>query len=319
MKKLFAYVSAVIFAATVVSCQQKASVVMPGEGNVTFSIQTPGVATKTIGDGTNVNVVYYEIYKAEDNHKNSINGGTPLIDGTAEVTTKIVQNESVTSATLSFSLLEDQDYVALFWAQVDGTPYYNVEDLRAVSANYVDQDNKAYLANEEARAAFCQVHEFSTAAAYSATVELVRPFAQLNLGTTMESLSKDYRIELQESKIEVKGVGTTYDVANMTTAGTRADVVFDFAAVPSQTLEVSGVEYAYAGMNYFLVPADASTVELDYYIMTDVGTVHRSISQVPVMKNYRTNIIGNLLTTTAQLEIVIDDEFKTPANDIVNN
>lgn len=318
MKKLFAYVSAVIFAVNVVSCQ-KASVVKPGEGNVTFSIQTPGVATKAIGDGTNVNVVYYEIYKAEDNHKNSINGGTPLIDGTAEVTTKIVQNETVTSATLSFNLLEDQDYVALFWAQVDGKPYYNVEDLRAVTVNYVDQNGDAYLANEEARAAFCQVHEFSTAAAYSETVRLERPFAQLNLGTTLESLDKDYRIELQESKIEVKGVGTTYNVAKMTTAGTRADVVFDFAAVPSQTLEVSSVEYAYAGMNYFLVPADASTVELDYYIKTDVGTVHRAVSQVPVMKNYRTNIIGNLLTTTAQLEIVIDDEFKTPANDIVNN
>lgn len=60
MRKLF--ISLAVFAAALVSCSKmEVSEVLPGEGNVEFTICTPGEMTRaatTIGDGENVDIVY---------------------------------------------------------------------------------------------------------------------------------------------------------------------------------------------------------------------------------------------------------------------
>lgn len=299
MKKLFIYLSVAVLGIAAASCQKEIGVAEGGNGNVTFTLQTPGLATKAIADGTNVDIVYYEIYKAESNHMNSIDGGQPLIDG-------IIENFEGT-ATLSLNLLQGQEYVALFWAQVDGHDFYDVKDLRAVTVDYTDA-----LANDENRAAFSQVHSFNTHQARNERVELVRPFSQINLGTTKESLDIDYHIDLEESYMAVKGVGTTFNVRTQMTAEDYENVEFALAAVPDQMLVANDSEYAYAGMNYILVPANNSTVNISYTIKTDVGSVSRQVPAVPVMKNYRTNLLGNLLTQETTIDIVVDPDFYTP-------
>lgn len=300
MKNLI--ISAFAFFAILLAGCQEIGPVMDG-GNVTFALQAPeSVSTKAvIGDGENVNIVYYEIYLDKTGHKNDYREGQPLIKSSVPMRGK--------EASLSLNLLEDQNYVALFWAQVDGYDYYNVEDLRKVEALYQDENGKFILSNDEARAAFCQVFKFDTEDYVSETVTLVRPFAQLNLGTEKEFLNDDYLITLQESKMKVEGVGTAFNVAKMGAYSDTKDVVFEFGKVPQQDLAVNGKAYAYAGMNYFFVPNDASNVEVTYEIMTDVGTVNRTVTQVPVKKNYRTNILGNLLTKETVVEIVVDERF----------
>jgi hypothetical protein len=62
-------------------------------------------------------------------------------------------------------------------------------------------------------------------------------------------------------------------------------------------------------MNYILVPSNQSTVKLTYDIMTDVGTVNRTVIDVPVQMNFRTNLLGNLLTQETRIEIVVDNDF----------
>ena len=302
MKRLFYVVGALVLAA--VSCQ-KASEVLPGKGNVVFTIETPVAATKAIGDGENVDIVHYEIYKKEANHKNSINGGQPLIKGYTKVIGK--------TANLTLNLLQDQDYVALFWAHVDaqGGQIYDTKDLRKVGVSYtVEGGKKSALANDEDRAAFCQRHDFSTHKKVNAEkVYLKRPFAQINLGTTKESLHIDYKIKLEKSHMYIDGVANVFNVAKMeaTKDVTYADYAFN--DVPKQFLTVGDTDYVYAGMNYILVPANQSTVKLTYDIMTDVGTVNRTVLGVPVQMNYRTNLLGNLLTQETKIEIVVDNTF----------
>lgn len=314
MKKIFSFLAVALFAVGAVSCSKMdVSVALPGEGNVEFTINTPGELTRaTIGNGENVNIVYYEIYKADRNHKNSVIDGTPLLEGTIKDFPK--------NNTLSLNMLEDQEYVALFWAQVDqpqGKEFYDVTDLRYVAAYYTTGEGKDILANNEDRAAFCQVHPFSTTdKGYnkSQTVELVRPFAQLNLGTDKAFLNKDYKITLEESKMVVKSVGKAFNVAKMKSAAEKMDVVFDFGKVPAEDLEVNKTLYAYAGMNYFFVPSDEASVNVVYDIKTDVGTVNRTVSNVPVKTNFRTNILGNLLTQETVLTIVVDESFNVDEN-----
>ena len=275
-------------------------------GNVTLTIQTPEVATKAIADGMNVNIVHYEIYKNETGHKNSLTG-TPLIKGTTPMTAK--------GASLTLNLLQGQEYVGLFWAQVNGQSYYDVTDLRDVKVAYPNENESKTYANDEARAAFCQKKVFSTGRNVSVVLE--RPFAQINLGTTIADLTDDYTITLEQSSMTVTGVANTFNVAAMTAGTTANNVVFSLATVPyaftpSETLTANNQTWAYAGMNYVLVPNDAATVDVTYSIKTDVGTVTRNVPVVPVKKNYRTNLLGNLLTQETAIEIVVDEKFNTP-------
>lgn len=309
MKNLFFYLSVAMIGVAAASCQKEVAVENPGDGNVTITIQTPGVETKAIADGLNVDIVYYEIYKNEEGHKNSLTG-TPLVDGTVEMSGK--------EASLSLNLLQGQEYVGLFWAQVNGKNYYNVTDLRNVKVNYPNEDNNKTLANEEDRAAFCNYKTFATG--QNVTVVLERPFAQINLGTSFQSLDIDYEIALEESSMTVTGVANAFNVAAMTAKTETENIVnvefgmntVPYAFNPSETLSANDDTWAYAGMNYVLVPGDASTVNVTYSIKTDVGTLSRTVSAVPVKKNFRTNLLGNLLTEETKIEIIVDEKFNTP-------
>ena len=315
MKKLFIYLSVAVLGIAAASCQKELAVAEGGKGNVSITIQTPEVATKAIADGMNVDIVYYEIYKNEAGHKNSIEGtatttGTPLIKGTVPMNAK--------GASLTLNLLQGQEYVGLFWAQVDGQSYYDVRNLRDIKVAYPNEAESKTYANDEARAAFCKSQVFGTGA--NVKVVLERPFAQINLGTTMSSIDKTvngYEINLKESSMTVKGVANSFNVAAMTAGETEVNVEFSYATLPyafnpSETLVANNQTWAYAGMNYVLVPGDAATVDVTYSIKTDVGTVTRNVPVVPVEKNHRTNLIGNLLTQETTIDIVVDEKFNTP-------
>ena len=87
--------------------------------------------------------------------------------------------------------------------------------------------------------------------------------------------------------------------------------------MPAQDLTVEGVDYKYLSMNYILVPetedaADNAMVEV---VMTVDG--HKSpikLSNVPVKENYRTNVVGNLLSSTADFNIIVDEEYAGETN-----
>ena len=89
VKKFIYLIAALSFAAVNVSCE-KLEEVFVGKSYVSFSIEAPGVSTRanSIGDGENVDIVYYEIYKNEKGHKNHFEGGKPLIDGYTKVVGK---------------------------------------------------------------------------------------------------------------------------------------------------------------------------------------------------------------------------------------
>ena len=325
MKKilLFATTLAALFLSA--SCQREN--LEPVATGATFTVKVPGEAdTRAFSDGTNIDAVLYEIYKADDDpsavtqHPNSVNGGTPLAEGVVPMSNK--------EATVTFNLLQDQKYTVIFWAQVkeneDGTnSHYNTTDLRKVS---LKPAATALKANLETRTAFYQVYTFDAPVTAVQEVTLVRPFAQLNLGTTEESrtpvqegqIGAGYTIDVQKSYVKVDGLSSTFNtLKRKAEEGSEyiVDYTFDLNATPykqdnNETLEVNGVNYHYVGMNYFFVPANEKLVTVSYEIVTDKGTMTNSdIDNVPVKANYRTNIIGNLLTTEADFEIVVDEEF----------
>ena len=313
MKKLFYCVAALATVFFADSCQRENLESVAGNGQVTFTVEAPAaLQTRAIADGTNVNEVHYAVYKTNDGEPNALNDAesTPLAQGVVEMDNK--------KATLELDLLQDQEYTILFWAQVAGTGYYNVGDLRNVSVV-----NTTVYANDESRAAFFKRHDFSTETQQNYTVELVRPFAQINLGTTEASLSPvqegqtaGYVIEVQESAMTVSGLASSFNLVEGEAADESVTYEFTATAKPEEVLVVNGTSYHYVAMNYVFVPVEEKLVDISYAITTDKGTVTNAIASVPVKENYRTNIIGNLLTSKTDFEIVVVPTFNEPAEDV---
>ena len=312
MKKLLfcaASLATLLFA----SCQQEN---LETAGNtVTYTVEAPGtLQTKAIADGMNVNELVYEVWITSANGTTNLDGAQKLYQATAPMFHEGGKNK----ATITLDLVNDQHYTVLFWAQVAEAEAYNTSELTAVT--YAKGADK-YLSNDESLAAFYAVDFVNDGTAANPTVLLKRPFAQVNLCTLNERAPEknptDYNIALVNSKMTLESVPTTFNVATKD-VDDYVTVEFGYNDVPSNpsTITVNGEEYYYAGMNYVFAGANLT---LTYDIQTSLNgsanyaTVNNTISEVPVKENYRTNIVGNLLTSKTDYEIIVDAEFN--AND----
>lgn len=263
---------------------------------VSLKVSVPQEAqTRAIADGTNVDVLYYEVYDSQMSKR--------LAYGKVGKTADKVFD-------LDLTLVQDQTYNFLFWAQVDGANYYNVNNLREVTANY----NKAE-GNDEQRAAFFASEKFFVGKeTLNKDVYLKRPFAQLNFGTRTFKSSMAEDVVINGSVISLSTVSTKFDVATGVGSSRKEDlqdVVFTADGCPKypSTLTVNGKDYEYLSMNYFFVPGEESTVTVGAEFYTSVGLVTHKIFSVRVAENYRTNIVGDLLFNKADFNIYVDNDF----------
>ena len=349
MKKLIYCAAAIAMAFFAGSCQQEMLEPVAQETTVTYSVELPKLQTKAIGDGFNVDQLVYEVWKTEGKNVRDLTDvtqATRLYHETAKM--EKIDGEQKTIITLN--LVHDQNYTILFWAQnsqavVDANgqkvPAYVTDDLTNVSyAKEVTADG-SYLSNNENMAAFYKA-EFLTAEEIERPngirrTELKRPFAQLNIGT--KNTAEEYTVAMNTSKVKISRVPKTFDVAQNIAADSKtgtpaspavynsSEFVFDYNTVPNETerLWVNGDEYEYVAMNYIFANGN---VEVEYWIdatltatdptagrnETTNAIIYNKVPQVPLMENYRTNIVGNLLTSTTQYEVVIDADFETPKN-----
>ena len=310
MKKFMLFASALAGLFLAASCQQE-NLEPAAKGNaVTFTVEAPAaLQTKAIADGMNVDELIYEVW-ITDGQTNDLTGAQKLYQSSTEM----YKEDGKNKATVTLDLVNDQSYTVLFWAQVADADAYITDELTAVSyAKAID----AYAANDESLAAFYAVSYIDETTSANQTVYLTRPFAQVNLCTLNERAPEknpaDYTIAIVNSKMTLKNVPTEFNVATGDVDG-YAEFEFIYAPVPSApaTIKVSEKEYYYAGMNYVFA---GDNLELTYDIQTSLNgstnyaVVNNVIASVPVKKNYRTNIVGNLLTSKTDYEIVVDAAF----------
>lgn len=313
MKKILLLASSVALMFAAGSCQKEINH-LDGDVNVTFDVSAGEVATRAIADAKNIDVVYWEIYNTADI---AVAAG-PLGEGVVR------DSDGDKRFQVSLRLLADQDYTIVFWAQVDGQNHYVVDDLRNIVINTYSDEN----ANDESRAAFFNTHAFHTnnGKAINEEVTLYRPFAQINLGSTTYETSLNQvnggKITVNSTEMTVTSIANMFNtldkvgVSDPTFDGT---VTFKAAATPNGTadqdeklLEVNGETYYWLGMNYLIVEGDTDNVDVDLKVNTNMGVVSHSVTNVPIRKNYRTNLLGDLLTTGATFNIVVDERFEVP-------
>lgn len=304
MKKILFFATALVSLA-VASCQKPELGPVPGgDANVVFTVSTANQATKAIADGTNIDVLHWEIYGTDIETADG-----PLGEGT------IQDADGNKEFTVELDLVADQEYNIVFWAQVDGQNHYDVTDLRNVAIkDYADEK-----ANDETRAAFFAVHNFQTenGVTINETVYLYRPFSQINLGATTLKTSLNQvnggNIDVKSTQITVTSIAMSFNTLTGKGEGEKV-VTFKHAATPidAETLKVNDVDYYWLGMNYLIVNGDSDAATVDIEVETNMGKVSHTVSNVPIKENYRTNILGNLLTTGATFKVVVDEDFQEP-------
>lgn len=299
-KKLLKSFAAAAMSVLALACAKEP---VTGDGQTveaTFDVDVPGVmATKAIGDGMTASQLYYQVF---DEKSNPIEG--------LGVQTKIMNSGKTT---VTFQLVKDQTYNFVFWAQTPTEGYYEIdgtEGLKKISANYADKN-----ANDENFDAFYAVEKLTVNGPISESVILTRPFAQVNIATTGKiaagPASKELDFDGATSTVTFKNVPTEFSPLSSDDVvdGTES-VVFASAAVPEGNITVAGKEYKYLSMNYVFAPKNGSVYDVAAELTVAGKTVPVSVPNVPLKRNWRTNIVGNLLLTGAQFNVIVDPVFE---------
>ena len=310
MKRYFYLTAAITGLFVAASCQKEDFGHDPGDyADVSFTADIPGVATKAIADGTSVTTLHYEVYTVGAN-------GLPeqeIYDATTPVTAP--------TTIVNVRLIKNKPYHVFFWAQNDTAPY-GVDNLQAISVPYDDAS-----ANDESRDAFYAVvknAKYSTAAAEKVT--LVRPFAQVNVATGDIEEVRRHGVPFTDATSTITVTNVATEFAPFTNvAKTAVNAEFKVADVPGEKLLNIGAEnksYDYLAMAYVLVPNASGAV--DNTSVSDITATVKTTGMDPdvtvsyegatLKQNHRTNIIGNLLTTSADYMVEVDNKFTEPDN-----
>lgn len=303
--KTLKYLAAAALALLAVSCNKEQVTEVPdGQTvDVTFTASLPGeMATKAIGDGQTAKKLYVSVYENDD-------AKTKLdLDKTATFTDLKTQ--------VTFSLVKGKTYNFVFWAQAaEGAPY-DVTDLKNIKISYEGAE-----ANDEKRDAFYATRkELKVNGALTETIKLYRPFAQVNFGTADYDAAVAAGVEPVKSVFTATDVATVFDTFEAEGKEAKDVVTFTESALPGETLVTKAGDYKWMTMNYILPMGkqDAkhiSNVTAEFIPETGI-TVKASSPQTPVQNNYRTNILGNLLTSQVIFNIEIVPIFNEPDNDI---
>ncbi len=310
MKKLIYCALALAAGLFAASCQQENLEPVQGGNTVTFTVQMPTVATKaTIGnDASSINDLVYAVYRTTANDLE-----TTLGDWDKYASLVYQKNPSETvftdnfSTSVSLELINNQNYVILFWAQkndvwVAGENF----DLTKITYPADEEGNVNMVVNRgvaDKYAAFSAVR-FLAAEDFAGkkTVELTRPFAQINIAAKNPV---NYDVVVNSSSMTVGSAGDMFNVASQDAAATK-NITYTWENIPATDGYVAGgVTYDhYVAMGYVFAK-DNVTVSYDINTAKH-GTVTNTISNVPVEENYRTNIVGKLLTSTADYEVTLD-------------
>ena len=294
MKKLFLVLAAAFAMAACQTDINEVGVVADGVAAVEFEVGAPQM--RSYSDGSSATVLQYAVYDA--------NGDIlPELKGSQEIHG---------STTVSLELAKNKTYSVIFWAAAPNAPYDVDFENKKVEVTY------GGLCNDESRDAFYAYLPFEVTGAATLSVELRRPFAQVNVGTSDLEAAENSGFNPSSSALVVKNVYSTLNLVDGTASDNVAEVTFAAATVPTgETFPVDG--NAYMAMSYVLVGKDKGSYDVTYTITAEDNTViNNTIGAVPMQANYRTNIYGKLLTSSTDINVEIDPEYEGENNKEVN-
>lgn len=220
---------------------------------------------------------------------------------------EVISIEDGKDIVFSPRLIKGRTYDVVFWAAKEG--FYNVENMTSISPNSkADVDGDSF----DAFTAHTTVSVNNT---QTNPITLKRPFAQMNIGVTEEDwngVASPTTFNQKPTHITVSFRGKdTFDALAGTVIGEDKTITYD--------LRVSGNDFTCADIIYkniaqcFILPdVQKENFDITFTLYDQNNKVIRDnvvIYNVPFQTNYKTNIVGGLLTGTVTYEISFEEGF----------
>lgn len=310
MKKCFLLMAGIILLAfTACQSDELANGGRNGEVAASFSVQLPGngndavTRAATAGDGTSVNRCIMEIYLNDELYSRQIGA---------------IQPEGLTAG-FDVRLVTSQTYKFVFWADhvesVEGEAiktdlHYNTADLRNISM----QGDYNGSSKDDTRDAFFASLEKLVTNAFSESVELTRPFGQLNIKTEDLASIPDNQKEAfvpVTAGLSFKNLYTGFNAATGNLLGEPTAVAYKAA---SDVVDANGN----LTVDYLFAPNTAGgqhlvNMTLAVYNAAGGQITTKDLNNIPVQRNYKTNVTGNLLTVDSKVNVTVAPAFSSPA------
>ena len=326
MKKFLLAVAA--FGMLVTSCAKDETTQGDNSSVVSFKVSAPKLQTRAdikdvYGTGFTAEDLEYAIYEA--NADGSLKDNTPEIK--KEVAGAFADNALET--TFSERLVNGKHYVILFWADATDDPYTVDWDTQTISLT-----NPAALnaQNESLDAFYKKIFFTVKSGQLEQTAVLSRPFAQLNVGVSDTAAAATAGLKVAQTELVV----TTYTALNLfdgTVEGQPQQLTYKMANIPSVdnagvqegvTVAIENTTYDIISMNYLFVNGDDKNddkelvdVKFNYVDEDDATVLTREYSLVPLKRNHRTFIIGDILTEQVDVKVVINPVFDNENDPLV--
>ena len=321
MKNIFrtlAIVALGFFATSCVSADVDEVQMASGDGVVNFTLAAPQHNSRVIADGKSATDLTCAVYDANWNYLTTVKGE---FTGGALTTT------------VSIRLVNAKTYNFVFWAEVPGNPHYTKnfgttpgEQVLEpnITVNY--NSNVAGDANDETRDAFFgKLLNLTINGTMNEYVPLKRPFAQINFGTLDTEAAKVGGFDITTATVSkfTTRAYTTLNLANGE-ATNEVDVEFTDNELPVEDLYLMAdtqktTPYNWLAMNYILWPETEGSLSTCTMVITDNDTTPESVEikypNAPVRRNWRTDLVGNLLTDNVIIEVEI---LPIPEGDLPN-
>lgn len=254
-----------------------------GDVEVNFTAMLPtDTRTRSFGKAEQVNTLVVGIFKKgfSDEHTNS--GGSWSY---YEIDRKFFPI-SGTSIDVSLSLAQNQTYSFVFWAYDSSQNIYDIDDLTAIKMNTLP--NPITFSEAEASDAFFATEEDITiTGSNSYPIELVRPLAQINVGTTAAQMQATFK---------AKSVPNTFYPFTNTVSG-AADYTWKFNETTAETFTTEYKQYKYLALGYVFAPTVATNISAELTLTDGINNKTLEFPQIQIEANQRTNIAGNFTAT----------------------
>lgn len=258
---------------------------------ITVTVPQNGVQTRAVTDdfskGTLVNRCILEIYR-----------GSTLYQ-------KIEEDVTAGKAAFDLQLVASQTYDFVFWADCAEGNEGNFSDKIYVTENGLTNitEKGEFVGNSDERDAFffC-LSNYTVNGSFSEAVTLKRPFGLLTVKTLDLNEIKDESLKPTKYTANFKGLPNAFNALTGEVSGS-ADVTY--------TAELAKADGTIS-MDFLWATDDKANLadfSMTFYNGDAEIATNDAFKNIPIRRNYKTNVSGNLLTKKGTINVTIDANF----------
>lgn len=252
-----------------VSCESNDNLIEEQESiEVQFTTTLPQeLQTRSYGNADYVDILYVQVYDTEGNEL--MKKSFPTFKSGFD---------------FSIEMAKNQTYKIIFWAQHAACNVYDILDMKSIKMNSDILVAKDFTTVEQMDAFYATATIDTSTKPTIHSVDLVRPLAQVNVGTTIKEVSN------AKAKFTISNASTIFhpfdgDVSK----DDKKEMIFEFLVTNDKELEVEDIKYNYLVMGYFFASPKGELLDCE---LTLEGASKNTFSDVSFQANKRTNIVG---------------------------